>query len=138
MRTSSEMGRIVAEVQVTNAVDTSRHLSISGLVDTGAAYLTLPAAWKEQFAPFASTQVVDVETAAQETLRGEVCGPVRIEIEGFRPIYSEVLFIDMHPEDGEYEPLVGYLPLEQSQAAVDMVGHRLVHARRGNLKRLAA
>ena len=132
------MGRIIAQVHVTNAIETSRRLSINGLVDTGAAYLTLPAAWKELFAPFASTQAVDVETASQDTLRGEVCGPVRIEIEGFRPIYSEVLFIDMRPDDGEYEPLVGYLPLEQSQAAVDMVGHRLVHARRVDLKRAAA
>ena len=40
----------------------------------------------------------------------------------------------MHPEGGVYEPLVGSLPLEQSQAAVDMLGHRLVHARRVDLK----
>ena len=130
------MGRIVAQVQI--AADTSRPLTISGLVDTGAAYLTLPMAWKARFDAFASSQAVEVETASQETVVGEVCGPVRIEIEGFRPIYSEVLFIDMHPENGVYEPLLGYLPLEQSQAAVDMVGHRLVHARRIDLKRLAA
>ena len=138
MRTSSsDMGRIVAQVQVTNAVDTSRQLAVSGLVDTGAAYLTLPAAWKDHLAPFVSTQIVDVETAAQETVRGEVCGPARIEIEGFRPIYSEVLFIEMHPDAGVYEPLIGYLPLEQSQAAVDMLGHRLVHWRRVDLKKIA-
>jgi predicted aspartyl protease len=130
------MGRIVAQVQI--AADTSRPLTISGLVDTGAAYLTLPMAWKARFDAFASSQAVEVETASQETVVGEVCGPVRIEIEGFRPIYSEVMFIDMHPENGVYEPLLGYLPLEQSQAAVDMVGHRLVHARRIDLKRLAA
>lgn len=128
------MGRIVAQVSVTNAGDSDRRLTFSGLVDTGAAYLTLPSAWKEQLGSFMASQIVDVETAAQETLRGEVCGPVKIEIEGFRPIYSEVLFIGMHPEDGVYEPLVGYLPLEQSQAAVDMLGHRLVHARRVDLK----
>jgi len=121
-----------------NAVDSSRQLTVSGLVDTGADYLTLPMAWKTRFDPFASTQTVDVETASQDVLHGEVCGPVRIEIEGFRPIYSEVLFIDMRPTDGVYEPVLGYLPLEQSQAAVDMVGHRLVHARRVDLKRLAA
>ena len=128
------MGRIVAQVSVMNALEHDRRLTFSGLVDTGAAYLTLPAAWKGQLEPFPSVQMVDVETAAQETVRGKVCGPVRIEIEGFRPIYSEVLFIGMHPEDGAYEPLVGYLPLGQSQAAVDMLGHRLVHARRIDLK----
>ena len=132
------MGRIVAQVQVSNAVGNGRHLAISALVDTGAAYLTLPSAWKEQLGPFASSQVVDVETAAQETMRGEICGPARIEIEGFRPIHSEVLFIDMHPDDGAYAPLLGYVPLEQSQAAVDLVGHRLVHVRRVDLKSLAA
>ena len=128
------MGRIVAQVSVMNAINQDRGLSFSGLVDTGAVYVTLPSAWKRQLEPFPSVQTVDVETAAQETVQGEVCGPVRIEIEGFRPIYSEVLFIGMHPADGVFEPLVGYLPLEQSQAAVDMVGHRLVHARRIDLK----
>jgi predicted aspartyl protease len=128
------MGRIVAHVRVANAIEQGRRISFSGLVDTGAAYLTLPSAWKPQLEPFPSMQMVDVETAAQETVQGEVCGPVRIEIEGFRPIYSEVLFIGVHPEDGVYEPLVGYLPLEQSQAVVDMLGHRLVHARRIDLK----
>ena len=128
------MGRIVAHVSVMNAINQDRGLSFSGLVDTGAVYVTLPSAWKRQLEPFPSVQTVDVDTAAQETVQGEVCGPVRIEIEGFRPIYSEVLFIGMHPDDGVYEPLVGYLPLEQSQAAVDMAGHRLVHARRIDLK----
>lgn len=129
------MGRIVAQVSVTNAVDQDRRITVSGLVDTDAAYLTLPAAWKEQLGLFPSVQIVEVETADQDTIQGEVCGPVRIEIEGFRPIYSEVLFIAMHPQDGVYEPLVGYLPLEQSQAAVDTLGHRLIHARRVDLKR---
>jgi hypothetical protein len=38
-------------------------------------------------------------------------------------------------EDGRYEPLIGYLPLEHSQAAVDMLGHRLVYVKRMDLKR---
>ena len=28
-------------------------------------------------------------------------------------------------KDGEYEPLLGYIILEQAQAAVDMLSHRL-------------
>lgn len=43
-------------------------------------------------------------------------------------------FIDMQPEDGSYEPLIGYIPLEQAQAAVDMLGHRLVKVSRVDLK----
>ena len=61
-------------------------------------------------------------------------GPVRIQIEGFPMVFGEVLFVDMHPSDGIYEPLLGYIPLEQSQAAVDMLGHRLIHAKRMDLK----
>ena len=40
----------------------------------------------------------------------------------------------MRPEDGAYEPLIGYIPLEQAQAAVDLVGHRLVKVTRVDLK----
>ncbi len=77
---------------------------------------------------------VQLETATQATVTGEICGPVQIQIEGFRAIYSEVVFVDIVPEDGVYEPLVGYIVLQQSQAAVDMVGHRLIHVKRMDLK----
>jgi hypothetical protein len=75
-----------------------------------------------------------LETATQESVEGAICGPVRIQIEGFRPIFSEVVFIPMQPVDGDYEPLIGYIPLEQSSIAVDMLGHRLVHVKRMDLK----
>jgi hypothetical protein len=52
-----------------------------------------------------------------------------IQIPGFPRIASEVLFRDVKPADGEYEPLIGYITLELSHAAVDMVGHRLTHIR---------
>jgi hypothetical protein len=45
-----------------------------------------------------------------------------------------VLFIDLNPEDGIYEPLLGYIVLEQSQAGVDMLGHRLVPIKHMDLK----
>jgi hypothetical protein len=32
------------------------------------------------------------------------------------------------------EPLIGYFPLEQAQAAVDMLGHRLIKVSRVDLK----
>ena len=38
------------------------------------------------------------------------------------------------PTDGVYEPLIGYIVLGQSQAAVDLVGHRLIHTKRMDLK----
>lgn len=40
----------------------------------------------------------------------------------------------MRPENGEYEPLIGYIILEQSQAAVDVLGHRLIPVDRMDLK----
>ncbi len=48
---------------------------------------------------------------------------------------AEVLFLDMLPgEDGEYEPILGYIALGQASAAVDMLGHRLIHVKRVDLK----
>ena len=55
-------------------------------------------------------------------------------MEGFAPVYGEVLFLDMQPADGIYEPLLGYIVLEQCQTAVDMLGLRLVHLKKTDLK----
>ncbi len=128
------MGRIISSVKVDNLSDPTRSIHCDALVDTGAAYLVLPSAWKDRLGKFESAQEVELETATQETVRGLICGPVRIQVEGFRPIYNEVLFLDMKPESGIYEPLLGYIVLEQCQAAVDMLGHRLVHVKAVDLK----
>lgn len=42
--------------------------------------------------------------------------------------------MEMNPEDGIYEPWIGYIALEQSQAGVDMLGHRLVPIKNMDLK----
>ena len=128
------MGRIIASVKIDNVTDASRSLRCDALVDTGASFMVLPNAWRGRLGNLATTVQVEMETATQETIKGEVCGPVRIQIEGFRPIYSEVSFVDLQPKDGEYEPLIGYLVLEQSQAAVDILGHRLVKIKHVDLK----
>src|SRR6267143_6163961 len=120
------VGRIVASVRIENAFDFSQALRCDALVDTGASFMVLPSAWRDRLGHLDTTTQVEMETATQETIRGEVCGPVRIQIEGFRPIHTEVSFVEMQPKDGEYEPLIGYLVLEQSQAGVDVLGHRLV------------
>ncbi len=96
--------------------------------------MVLPSVWRERLGNLEEIAKVPLEIATQQTVEGSVCGPVRIQIEGFRPIYNEVLFVDMQPANGEYEPLIGYLILEQSQAAVDMLGHRLVPVKRMDLK----
>jgi len=134
LRRPVKMGRIIASVRIDNVADRSKGLHCDALVDTGATFMVLPMAWRDRLGELESTSEVETETATPQTVRGEVSGPVRIQIEGFRPIYSEVSFVEMSPEDGEYEPLIGYLVLEQSQAAVDMLGHRLVKVKHMDLK----
>jgi predicted aspartyl protease len=129
------MGRIVTSVTIQNATDPAKSLRCDALVDTGASHMTLPNAWRERLGALEQVRTVEMEIATQEVVEGAVCGPVRIEIEGFSPTFGEVLFVEMASEDGRYEPLIGYLPLEHSQAAVDMLGHRLVYVKRMDLKR---
>jgi predicted aspartyl protease len=128
------MGRIVTNVKIKNLLAEAGSLSCDALVDTCAAYMVLPTAWKERLGRINTVRTIDCETATQDIVSAEVCGPVEIRLDGFAPIYSEVLFLDMHPTDGQYEPLVGYIVLEQCQAAVDMLGHRLVHIKKTDLK----
>ncbi|MBI4556010.1 MAG: hypothetical protein HY706_00375 [Candidatus Hydrogenedentes bacterium] len=128
------MGRITASVKVENPRAADQLIRCDALVDTGASHMTLPSAWRERLGELEEIGRVQLELANQISVEGTVCGPVRIHIEGFRPVFSEVVFVDMEPDNGQYEPLIGYIVLEQSQAAVDMLGHRLVHVKRLDLK----
>ena len=129
------MGRIAAHVSIKNLLEPEMLINCDALVDTGSALMVLPEAWRDRLGNLHVVRQIDCETAVQQIVKGDVCGPVEIRIEGFDPVYSEVLFLKMEPSDGLYEPLIGYIVLEQSQAAVDMVGHRLIHVRKIDLKR---
>jgi hypothetical protein len=96
--------------------------------------MTLPTAWRTRLGNLKEFGVVEIERANQQTAKGVVCGPVLVQIEGFRSIATEVLFVDIEPQNGKYEPLIGYIALEQSQAAVDMLGHRLIQVKHLDLK----
>jgi len=128
------MGRIVTPVKIENLLDPSKKIEIDALVDTGAYMMTLPAVWRDRLGNLPSSRKIELHLANEETVEDEVCGPVYIQIPGFHRIASEVLFVEMKPANGEYEPLIGYITLEQSQAAVDMVGHRLAHVHHVDLK----
>ena len=129
------MGRIVTQVRLTSFTDPGRSLAASAFVDTGSAYITLPNACRESLGEIEELREVEVEMADESVKKARVCGPLRVRIGEFQPIMAEVLFLDMEPDDdGEYEPLVGYIALEQAGAAVDMLGHRLVHVKRVDLK----
>ena len=121
------MGRIVAPVLIANALDPAREIRCEILVDTGTAGLVLPTAWRSRLGPPPTVRTVEMETADKRVVTGDVCGPVRIQIEGFDTIFNEVTF-------GEYEPLLGYIILEQSRAAVDPIGQRLVRVKYYDLK----
>lgn len=145
------MGRIIAQTKVTNLFDETKFVQCGMLVDTGAAALILPAAWKERLGEFPRSEAVELLLANGEAVRGGVCAPVEIAIEGFRPVVNEVVFGDgpgkTSAESADEtpgangadsrnneEPLLGYVILEQAQAAVDMLGHRLVPVRYLDMK----
>ncbi len=120
------MGTILTQVTVSNTKDDTSHISFDGLIDTGSTFLTLPLPWKAKLGDLKKLDDVEMQLANGEVRPGEVCGPVYIKIGNFREISGEVLFMEMEPdESGNYEPLVGYLPLEAIPAGVDMLNHRL-------------
>jgi len=130
----TKVGRISVKVRIRNLLEPEHVLMCDALADTESAHMVLPQAWKNDLGNLPTVRHIERETATQQVVDAEVCGPVEIHLEGFEPIYGEVLFLDMEPEDGVYEPLVGYIVLEQAQAAVDMLGHRLIHVKKSDLK----
>ena len=120
------MGKIITDVIISNLTDQDRKISFDALVDTGATFLTLPKAWKERLGDLEVLEEVELELASGAVTEGEICGPVRVNIGNFRQIIGEVLFIEMTAdESGEFEPLIGYLPLEAIPVGIDMLNHRL-------------
>lgn len=128
------MGRIVVAVSVSNTMDPVRQIAFEALVDTGAYALTLPLAWRAQLEPMSLVEEVQLVLADQSVTPGYLCGPVTITVPGFATTVAQVLFMEMDQRDGRYEPLLGYLTLEQLRIAVDMVGHRLVKIPHVDLK----
>ena len=120
------MGRIIAQTTVTNRLDDGKSIQCGMPVDMDAGPLILPGAWKERLGRFLHTEPVELVLVNHNVVRGEVCAPVEIKIEGFRPVWNEVVFLEADNGAEEVEPLLGYVILEQAQAAVDMLGHRLV------------
>jgi hypothetical protein len=107
---------------------------VTSPVGTKTSHLILPTAWRQHLGDLKEIGTVELEIATQQMVQGVMCGPVRVQIEGIRPMFTEVLFVEMEPADRKYEPFIGYIVLEQSQAAVDMVGRRLIHIKRLDVK----
>lgn len=77
------MGRIVASVKIENPSDPNSKIRCDAPVDTGSSFMVLPMAWRDRLGKMDDIGKIQLETATQETVEGEVCGPVRIQIEGF-------------------------------------------------------
>jgi len=121
------MGRVISNLTIRNAIDPGKVIHCDALVDTGASLTVLPMAWKERLGNLGDVFEKEMKLANGDIIKGVVCGPVSIKVSGHRPVYGEVLFMDMVPdENGEYEALIGYVVLESIPVAVDMLGHRLV------------
>jgi len=136
-RRRPRMGEVVVQVTVTNGRDPTRRKQFDALVDTGAYGLILPLAWKQALGDLDAVATVDLETADQRVVEANIWGPVWIQIDGFRRINDEVIFVEMEPGPKGYQPLVGFTVLEKSNVVVDMTSHRLV-ARRHYLMKTAA
>ena len=128
------MGRIIAQTKVTSLMDESKSIDCSAVVDVGVGPLILPLAWKERLGDFRRSEPVELRRTNGTVFRGEACWPVEIKIEGFRPVANEVVFMAEETEHDRPEPLLGYVILGQAQAAVDMLGHRLVPVQYIDLK----
>ena len=108
------MGRIIVSASIENGLDASLRIQSDALVDTGATYLTLPSAWRERLGQLRHLDTVSVETATQAVVSGDICGPVLLRMGEFRPVLTEVLFIEMDAVEGRYEPLIGQITLGTS------------------------
>ncbi len=84
------MGRIMTSVSVENLANPDQRIRCDALVDTGASHVVLPSAWRDRLGELEELDTVELELANQQAIEGVICGPVRIQIEGFRPVYNAV------------------------------------------------
>ncbi len=133
------MGKITAMLRLKSLDSSECILEVRAFVDTASAYLTLPASWRPRLGSLKRIRTVQTQFADQRVGVADVYGPVSLKIEEFDEVIAEVMFIDMLPdEDGSFEPLLGYIPLEQANVALDMSRRKLMPLKYVDLKKLAA
>lgn len=84
------MGRIISQVRVENANHPEHHIDMSAMVDTGAAYLTLPSVWASRLGVLPYIEKVEMVTATGEVVEGEMRGQfvsVLVILDRFIPIF---------------------------------------------------
>jgi hypothetical protein len=116
---------IFCTIKVESSIDENETIEFEAMVDTSATWLTLPAEWRQKFNSLGPGREANFWRPDKPIIVGEVCGPVKILIEGFKPSFGEVMFVDLEPREGILRPLVGSLQLESSMALLDRVNRRL-------------
>jgi hypothetical protein len=126
--------RIIVSVKIENVRDASKSVICEAVVDTNASLMVLPASWKARLGELESTRIVKSRMPGEKKTELEVSGPVRIQIDGFRPIFSEVSFVEAKADYEEQTPQIGHLVLAQSQARIDVPRNRLIPTKHMDLK----
>ncbi len=134
MERGAEASGIVVPVKVDGIAESGQSIRCDALVDTGTSHMILPLVWRDRLGDVGVIETIELETAAYGAVKGVVCGPVRIQIEGFRPVYGEVVFADSEAYDQTCGPVIGHIVLAQCRAAVDLHGRRLVRVESADLK----
>ena len=62
---------------------------------------------------------------AEAVVTCEICGPILLRFGSFRQVLAATLFIDIEPTDGRHKVLLGYTPLKQAEAVVDLAEQRV-------------
>jgi len=86
------MRRIIVPVTIRNTLDPIHEICFEASVDTSARWLTLPTAWRSHLGELPTIRTQQSLAPNQRLVLLDVCGPVTIQIEGFRPIVTEVIF----------------------------------------------
>lgn len=87
-----EARRITNSVTIQNYLEPSKVITCVALVDSRVLLMVLPTDYKDKLGKLNTIREMEFDLTNQERIHGEVCGPVRIQLEGFVPTYSEVLF----------------------------------------------
>jgi len=85
------MERIITSLTISNLEDKEKRSASMHLWIPAASRMRLPIKWKDRLGDLEEIRTVELETATQKTERGSVCGPVRMQIEGFKPIFTEII-----------------------------------------------
>jgi hypothetical protein len=77
MRESRTMGRIVSSIKIDCVADPGKSIRCEAPVDRRASLMVLPAAWRDRLSGLETVRKVESETATQDLVHADGCGPVK-------------------------------------------------------------